>query len=224
MGGGASRSFTVPSGTCSIPPTATAYAMNATVVPPAPLAYLTTWPAGQAMPVVSTLNSYQGRVVANAAIIPAGTGGAINAFVTDQTHLIFDINGYFGPTGGAAALSFQKVTPCRVVDTRGANGTFGGPILAGGGARSFPVPQSSCGIPTTAKAYSVNVTVVPTGALDYLTAWPTGNVMPVVSTLNSYHGAVVANAAIIPAGTNGSLSFFATQNTHLIVDINGFFQ
>jgi hypothetical protein len=198
--------------------------MNVTVVPPAPLAYLTTWPTGQTMPVVSTLNSYQGRVVANAAIVTAGTGGAISAFATDQTHMILDINGHFGPSGGTGALYFNKVTPCRVADTRNANGTFGGPMLAGGGSRSFPVPQSACGIPATAKAYSVNVTVVPSGGLDYLTAWPTGQTMPVVSTLNSYHGAVVANAAIIPAGTNGSLNFFATQNTHLIVDINGYFQ
>jgi hypothetical protein len=224
MGAGASRSITVPSGNCSIPTNATAYAMNVTAVPAGSLGYLTTWPTGQTRPVVSTLNSYRGRIVANAAIVPAGSSGAISTFVTDQSHVILDINGHFGPSGGVGSLSFNKVTPCRVVDTRNANGTFGGPLLGGGTSRSFPVPQSSCGIPATAKAYSVNVTVVPTGILEYLTVWPTGSAQPVVSTLNSYDGAVVANAAIVPAGTNGSLSFFVTNNTHLIVDINGYFQ
>jgi hypothetical protein len=40
--------------------------------------YLSAWPAGTAQPLVSTLNAYKGQVVANAAIIPAGTGGSIN--------------------------------------------------------------------------------------------------------------------------------------------------
>jgi len=35
--------------------------------------------------------------VANAAIVPAGTDGAINVYVTDRTHVIIDINGYFAP-------------------------------------------------------------------------------------------------------------------------------
>ena len=69
--------------------------MNFTVVPSAALAYLTTWPAGQSQSLVSTLNSWKGKVVANAAIIPAGTAGAISFYVTDNTHLVLDINGYF---------------------------------------------------------------------------------------------------------------------------------
>lgn len=36
-------------------------------------------------------------MVANAAIVPAGEGAAISVFVTDQTHVILDINGYFAP-------------------------------------------------------------------------------------------------------------------------------
>lgn len=36
-------------------------------------------------------------MTSNAAIVPAGTGGAIVALVTDSTHLILDINGYFAP-------------------------------------------------------------------------------------------------------------------------------
>jgi hypothetical protein len=35
--------------------------------------------------------------VANAAIVPAGTNGAISIYVTNNTHLILDINGYFAP-------------------------------------------------------------------------------------------------------------------------------
>jgi hypothetical protein len=43
------------------------------------------------------LNSFDGSVVANAAIVPAGANGAIDVFVTDATDLVLDINGYFAP-------------------------------------------------------------------------------------------------------------------------------
>lgn len=224
MGGGTRRSFSIPAGPCSIPANATAYAMNYTVVPAGNLSYLSTWPTGQSMPVVSTLNSWRGKVVANAAIVPAGSGGSVDVLVTDPTHVILDINGHFGAPGGTGALSFYPVTPCRVADTRAAAGPFGGPILTSGGTRSFAIPQSACGIPATAKAYSVNVTVVPARPLSYLTAWPAGGAQPYVSTLNSWDGTVVANAAIVPAGINGAISFFVTDPSHLVLDINGYFQ
>src|SRR5438874_11675112 len=40
-------------------------------------------------------------------------------------------------------LRFVPVTPCRVVDTRGPNGPFGGPFLSGGSSRAFAVPNSA---------------------------------------------------------------------------------
>ncbi|MFN0166340.1 MAG: SBBP repeat-containing protein [Bryobacteraceae bacterium] len=222
MAASQTRSFTVPASPCGIPGTSRAYSMNVTVVPAGPLAYLTTWPAGQIQPLVSTLNSFQGKIVANAALVPSGTNGAINAFVTNPTEVILDINGYFAPPS-AGGLSFYAATPCRVVDTRLANGPFGGPILEGGTSRSFLISQSACGIPATAEAFSLNVTVVPTGGLSYLTAWPSGFAQPLVSTLNSFDGSIVANAAIVPAGAFGGVNVFVTDRTHVILDINGYF-
>jgi hypothetical protein len=67
------------------------------------------------------------------------------------------------------------------------------------------------------------VTVVPDGMLQYLTAWPTGSAQPFASTLNSWDGAVVANAAIVPAGAGGAISVYVTNRTHVILDINGYF-
>ncbi len=220
------RDFAIPSSACGLPVAAKAYSLNVTVVPDPSvdyLGYLTTWPAGQGQPPVSTLNSWTGKVVANAALVPAGTNGAISVFVTDRTDVILDTNGYFAAPGSAGALSFYPVSPCRVVDTRSPDGPFGGPILAAQTGRSFPIPASGCGIPATAAAYSMNVTVVPSGALSFLTTWPTGAGQPFVSTLNSFDGSVVANAAIVPAGAGGAVSVFVTNQTHVVLDINGYF-
>ena len=157
--------------------------------------------------------------------MPAGTGGAVSAYVTDDTELILDINGYFALPPQATGLSFYSVAPCRILDTRLANGSLGGPSLAPNAKRSIPVQQSNCGIPATARAYSFNTTVVPAGPLGYLSIWPTGSTQPVVSTLNALTGTVVANAAIVPAGSDaaGSIDVFATDRTDLLIDVNGYF-
>jgi uncharacterized repeat protein (TIGR01451 family) len=223
LGAAVSRDFNIPASACGIPANAVAYSLNLTVVPVGPLGYLSVWPAGQAQPGVSTLNSLDGRIKANAAIVPAGVNGAITLFASDSTHAIIDINGYFVPASGAQNLAFYPVTPCRVADTRNPTGDFGGPALGPGVARTFPVPASTCGIPASAQAYAFNMTVVPSGSLGFLTAWPAGTAQPGVSTLNALTGVITSNAAIVPAGVSGGITVYATNTTDLIVDINGYF-
>jgi hypothetical protein len=223
IAGGSTRAIPIPSSSCGIPSDAAAYSLNVTVLPrTGSLDYLSVWPTGQSEPGVSTLNSYEGAVLANAAIVPAGTSGSIDVYATDDTDLLIDINGYFVAVT-AGPLQFYPLTPCRILDTRNATGTFGGPSLEAGVARSFPIPSSGCEVPSGAGAYAFNVTVVPQGGLDYLTAWPTGGSEPGVSTLNSYAGTVLANAAIVPAGSGGAVSFYASNTTDLLVDISGYF-
>jgi uncharacterized repeat protein (TIGR03803 family) len=223
MSAKSTREFDIPQSACGIPSTAVAYSLNVTVVPSGPLGYLSMWPTGATQPLVSTLNSIDGRVKANAAITPAGTNGGVDVYVTDVTNVILDINGYFVPAGTSSALAFYPVAPCRVADTRNAAGPLGGPSIGAKSSRNFPVQSSSCGIPATASAYSLNVTAVPHTTLGYLSIWPTGTAQPLVSTLNSYTGTVVANAALVPAGSSGDVSVYVTDDTDVILDIDGYF-
>jgi hypothetical protein len=142
------------------------------------------------------------------------------------------------------ALTFVAITPCRLVDTRGAAAgfigvtPFNGPFLAAGATLPVPVQslsQSSttapapCGvIPSIAEAYSFSVTVVPVagGAVDYVTLWPAGSPQPYVATLNDPQGAIVADAAIVPAGSpDGGISVFneGPGATNVVIDMNGYF-
>lgn len=210
---------------CGIPSNAVAYSLNVTVITTTGhLGYLTIWPTGEGQPSVSTMNSPDGRTKANAAIIPAGTSsGSVSVFVTDTTNVLLDIDGYFAPSG-SQTLAFYPLTPCRVVDTRNANGPLGGPFLAGGAERDFPVLQSNCSLPNTAAAYSFNFTVLPKGPrVGYLTVWPAGSPRPQVSTLNDPTGTNVANAALVPAGTQGEIAAYVTDNTDLLIDVDGYF-
>jgi hypothetical protein len=144
------------------------------------------------------------------------------------------------------ALTFVAITPCRLVDTRGSGGgfngdtPFSGPSIPGSGTATFPVQSSSeatddttpapCGvIPSTAQAYSFNLTVIPKttgGEVGYVTLWPAGATQPVVATLNDRQGAIVNNAAIVGAGTpSGGVSVYNHGPTTMdvIIDMNGFY-
>jgi hypothetical protein len=171
--------------------------------------------------VAATLNSLDGRIKSSAAIVPAGTGGAISVFASDATQLVLDINGYFVPNTTAGALAFYPVTPCRLVDTR--NGTLLSGPFATGQTRTLPILSSTCAVPATAQAYSLNFVAVPPARVGFLTAFPTGVARPVVATLNDVTGTIAANAAIVPAGTSGSIDVFASDTTHLVVDIDGYY-
>ena len=84
------------------------------------------------------------------------------------------------------------------------------------------MPSSACGIPNSAAAYPLNLTAIASGPLGYLTAWQAGQTLPVAATLNDANGGVVGSAAIVPAGTSGAIDVFASSNTNLVIDINGY--
>jgi len=116
----------IPDSTCGIPSIAAAYSLTWPWFPKT-LGYVTVWPAGQTQPVVATMNSPDGRIKSNAAIVAAGSQGAVSVFATDETDVILDINGYFVPAGAA------------------------GPGLLVQSTRSLPIPKSNCGVPVTAR-------------------------------------------------------------------------
>lgn len=125
------------------------------------------------------------------------------------------------------ASSFYLVTPCRVLDTRNPNGTYGGPAISAGGTRVFPL-AGVCGIPSDATSVSLNVTVVPPVQSGYLTIYPADVPAPPTSTINYAQVKIRANNAIIRVSNDGraALAIFAggTASVHVIVDVNGYFK
>src|ERR1700694_3193060 len=129
--------------------------------------------------------------------------------------------------GSTSGLVFIAITPCRVMDTRGQGGSgktgpFGPPSLVAGQARVVPVASSNCGVPVAA-AYSMNfVSVTPLGqAVDWLAAWQDDTGWPGTVVLNALQGGIVDNSAIVPAGADGGIQVLATNNSDLVIDMNG---
>jgi hypothetical protein len=135
----------------------------------------------------------------------------------------------FTPTPTRTAtpgVSFFTLSPCRVADTRGPSGLYGGPALAANADRTFVI-ANQCGIPSGAVAVAFNFTVTqPTGLGDLRTV-PGGGTLPLVSTMNWRPGQTRANNAIVSLGPSGDIVVHVDQasgTVHLIIDVNGYFQ
>jgi hypothetical protein len=154
-----------------------------------------------------------GKVATSRAVLAVLAAGSVLAAVPSEAQ-----------TGGP--FQYHSVTPCRVVDTRLAGG--GGP-LADGTTRTVSV-QAACGIPSGAKAVSVNLTAIAPTGLGFMTLFPTGITRPVVSSLNYNAGEnALGNGAIaVLAATNPDLSIFARVSgggtVSMTLDVTGYFQ
>lgn len=122
--------------------------------------------------------------------------------------------------------SFYTVEPCRVVDTRNPEGPYGAPLLTSGVPRVFSIP-GNCGVPATAEAVSVNVTVIGATGQGNLTFFPGDQAPATSSTINFVPSLARANNAILTLSGEGELgvqAFVAGEGeVHLIVDVGGYF-
>lgn len=79
-----------------IPNGVAAYSLNVTATNTTGPGFILIFPKDFNQPTVSTLNYVAGQTVANAAIVPAGTSGAVTVIAgVSGTDLLIDINGYF---------------------------------------------------------------------------------------------------------------------------------
>jgi len=142
--------------------------------------------------------------------------------------VLLTIVGLFGATSATAqtGLQFFAIAPCRVVDTRNPVSTNGGPMMGNDSQRNFAI-RGTCGVPSTAKAVSLNVTIVSPTAASFLTLWPSGGAKPVVSTINfTQNDPSLANGAIVAVSANSTdLSVYNNSGSvHVLLDVTGYFQ
>jgi hypothetical protein len=169
-------------------------------------------------------------VVSGPGTITAVTGahstGTVNVVVTDSVSGAGTLGSSYFYAPAPAASRFYTVTPCRVLDTRNANGTQGGPALAGNQTRSFPI-SGTCGIPQSAVAVSANVTII--GASSGFVSLFPGNALPLgTSNLNFAAGQTLANNAVVMLATDGTGTVGVLNagagGTHFLLDVTGYFQ
>lgn len=122
--------------------------------------------------------------------------------------------------------SYYPLSPCRAVDTRYGNSVNGGPIMGQDSTRNFQM-RGVCGVPSTAKAVSLNLTAVQSNTGGWMTLWPSNLSRPNVAMISfQASDPALANGVIVGVSTNPQdLSVYNNQGTvHVIIDITGYFQ
>jgi hypothetical protein len=125
------------------------------------------------------------------------------------------------------APGFHTLPPCRLIDTRNVAGPLGGPALQPGAPRVFVV-TGFCGVPMSAHALSVNLTVVQPAAAGELLLLPSDqSALPQLGVISFAAGQTRANNAVIrlPADGSGGLKAdsVSTGGADFILDVNGYF-
>ena len=125
------------------------------------------------------------------------------------------------PTPGPS-LQFFSIAPCRLVDTRSASA----PSLAGGATRTFAA--DGCGIPPTARALAVNVTVTQPTAGGDLRIFPAGSPLPLASAIAYRANQTRAATTVVSLNDSGEFSVRCDQGvgttTHFVLDVAGYFE
>lgn len=139
----------------------------------------------------------------------------IGAMCTPQGATLVEVR---RPTG------LYTVMPCRAFDTRLPEGRNGGPSLLSG----YPVEvflAGVCGVPATASAVAVNVTLIPTGSYSGAAICAEGG--PCAPSLEGPPGTTRTSSAIVklpPDGSGRLLAYPWGVGGDLIVDISGYFE
>jgi hypothetical protein len=123
---------------------------------------------------------------------------------------------------------FNSLAPCRLIDTRSTSGPeAGAPSLTALGTRTVAT-AAKCGLPTTAKALSANMTVTGPGAPGFLTLYPADSAnSPLASSINFRAGETRANNAVLQLAADGSglkVLNGSAGTVDFILDVNGWFE
>jgi PKD repeat protein len=126
--------------------------------------------------------------------------------------------------GGGGGLCYYTLTPCRAFDSRS-----GSPLASG--TQVAIQAGGTCGVPMSARAVSVNITVVGSTGNGYLSIYPDAmGGPPTTSTIVFTSGQTRANNAVSGLAAGGQGTFIVRPSVgggatvNVVVDVNGYFQ
>ena len=185
-------------------------AINLTATGASAQGYLTAFPCGGTVPVVSNVNFLGGETIAGSAFVPVGVDGTVCVFSSVPVDVIVDLTGAFAPGG---ALAYTPTAPTRVFDTRNA---IGGWSPVQGIGQTIDVRAT----PDTAVAVTGTVTMVGPPGAGFATVFGCGAVPP-TSNVNVAGGAVLANSVTAGLAPAGRLCIRTSTMSHVLFDVSG---
>jgi len=211
----------VPLTTASDPPTSVV--LNVTATNETAQSFVTVYPTGEPLPVVSNLNTVAATTIPNLVTVELGTNGQVNLYnFSGSTDLVADVFGYFDSQGTTGSDYHAAPSPNRILDTRSGQGAPQAPL---GPGQTLPLQVSgTADVPAGATAVVLNMTATNTTATSFLTVWPAGLSQPTASNLNWSAGVSIPNLVVVPLSGSGQVSIFNNSgSTDVVADVEGFY-
>ena len=151
-----------------------------------------------------------------------GTGDWWAATVTDPS------NPAWRKLAGAQSAGQLHLldAPVRVYDSRpGLAPETVGPKAptASNSAVTVDTRQNNSGVPTTANAVLINLTIAGPQAGGFASVWPSGP-FPGTSNINFSPGQNIATSAVVGCGPGASIQVMSNTVTDFIIDVSGYYQ
>ncbi len=195
---------------------ATAVVVNVTAPRAQAGGYVSVYPCGRRPdPITSVVNTAEDRIVANATVSRLGTNGSICVTSNITTDIVIDLQGWY-----PANSEYKPIDPVRIGDSRDAVGFSA--RLEAGTVTPLRVAGRN-GVPYDATAAVFNMTAANPADAGYITAFACGGQEPSASNLNTWPGHAIANLAITDIGDSGSVCFYSSVDTELIIDLTGWY-
>jgi murein DD-endopeptidase MepM/ murein hydrolase activator NlpD len=193
-----------------------AAALNLTVTDPYDAAFLSAWPCDEEWPGSSNVNVIRRETRSNLALAGLAADGSVCLLASAPSHVVVDATARF-----AAETVYRPVVPARTLDTREGVGAPERAVRAGEVVRLQAGGVG--GVPRSAEAVAVNVTVAEPAADGYLTVFPCGTEVPLASNLNFRTKEAKANLVVSGLDESGGLCLYSPVTTHIVADVQGWF-
>ena len=207
-------------GRADVPDPISAVVVNVTAVGAERTGYVTVHACESEVPFAASLNYVAGVNRGNEVVVPVDGDGDICLYTSEPVHLTADVVGYV-PLGS----DLESTLPSRLFDSRPTGQTVDGIDEATGmvAADSSVRIQvaSRAGVPAQATAAVMNITTVQPDGTGFVTVWPCSIERPTVSSVNHIDLVNGGNEIIAKLDVSGGVCIYASNDTHLTVDVTG---
>ncbi len=199
-----------------------AVTLTVTATKPTAAGTLTVYPEGKTKPATPALSFAAGRTTAALVQLAVPSTGRIVVANNSSgtTHLMVDVLGRFTTPADAAKSNEGRYTPLAPAPLLN---TASGTKPAAGSTTTVKV-LGTAGVPTSGvSAVVVNLAASGSTAAGFLVAHAGGTTRPATSNVSYASGQSVANRAVVPVGSDGTVRVYTSQAAHIAVEVAGWY-
>ncbi|MCB0995768.1 MAG: hypothetical protein KDB21_11790, partial [Acidimicrobiales bacterium] len=179
--------------------------------------FVTVWPCDAAQrPVAANLNHPAGTTVSNLVLSEVAEDGSVCLFTSAGGELIVDVQAWWPATS-----TYHPVVPDRVLDTRSPSDATGGLPVGSGEIVRLDLSAHPALVGQDVSAVALEVAATQARGKGHLVVWDCATPRPAAASLTYGPDRTTATLVLGGVGADGTVCLFAYSATHLVADLQG---